>query len=347
MRHFTCAKCGEKVNSEFLKPGEKYFHKECGGTTVVPEDSQSINEEQDIPSIESKGGSSQKLSRTSPNKTPTDTATTNLGGNLISFKCSECGKLLTPDDARPGTAYFHSACGGYTKVPYEERLEAGLPLSKNIHKKAKGKQANVLQCPHCKSEQDKDAIYCSNCGKRIVEPKTKNVMVCTACGEMYGVSVKYCKKDGTKLEEKEIEVSNHGLNTRLVNSSTQQRNHNSDKEIINDSDFPEGDDEGNAWSFISRLSNGEFGLPFTFWIFGFAVSFTLQIVLRFIDSTSIFLVMTIAYHVYQIPVLFGVWRAANKYEKPTLWETLAKATVVLGWIGWIITFILFLSYFTE
>lgn len=37
MREFYCANCGEKVKTEFLKPGEKFFHRECGGETAVPD----------------------------------------------------------------------------------------------------------------------------------------------------------------------------------------------------------------------------------------------------------------------------------------------------------------------
>ena len=37
MIQFYCSKCGDKVSSEFLKPGEIYFHKKCSGETKVPE----------------------------------------------------------------------------------------------------------------------------------------------------------------------------------------------------------------------------------------------------------------------------------------------------------------------
>jgi len=38
----------------------------------------------------------------------------------------------------------------------------------------------------------------------------------------------------------------------------------------------------------------------------------------------------LAYTAYEIPVIIGTWRAANKYKGSKIWAVLAKIAVVLG-----------------
>ena len=144
------------------------------------------------------------------NKTPpkhtADTQKTNLKSNVTSFKCSKCGKLLSPDDARVGTAYFHSVCGGHTLVPDMYISEKRVHRSKINSQDDEARQLDRFQCPHCMSKQDADAIFCTNCGKRIVELPALKLMVCSTCGEEYKVGSKYCKIDGTELTEEEREA---------------------------------------------------------------------------------------------------------------------------------------------
>ncbi len=88
-------------------------------------------------------------------------------------------------------------------------------------------------------------------------------------------------------------------------------------------------------SFFSKLVQGELGLAKTFWIFGLLI----QLMLVFIISTIPIEVLTIIglllILTYEIIVIFGVWRAATKYEGFKLWAILAKIVVIF----WLLNFI--------
>ena len=121
---------------------------------------------------------------------------------IIRFICSKCGKKLAPTDARPGIAYFHPVCGGYTKVPFEDKPKAELSPSKKISQK----ESALQKCPQCKSSNSSAAIYCRKCGKRLIEKTFRTVTYCEKCESEYADTDEYCEKDGTKLIQKSIEI---------------------------------------------------------------------------------------------------------------------------------------------
>ena len=97
--------------------------------------------------------------------------------------------------------------------------------------------------------------------------------------------------------------------------------------------------------FFEKLANGDFGLAKTFWLYNVLVTLIVKIVFEvFIEvsqSIGLLVVFLLAYTAYEIPVLMGIWRAANKYQGPKIWAVLARIEVVLGAI-WIVIGLLFL-----
>ena len=108
---------------------------------------------------------------------------------------------------------------------------------------------------------------------------------------------------------------------------------------------PDGDDDGLAdgesgnggaeieqtrKGFFSALSNGDFGLAKTYWLYGVVVGFIANIVAGLITNTKGLVVFLLLYSAYQILVLVGVWRASDKYQGPSVWTVLAKIMVIAG-----------------
>ena len=54
--------------------------------------------------------------------------------------------------------------------------------------------SNKIICPECKSENDKDALFCSNCGHKLK-------IVCSKCNAENDADAKFCKNCGEELEK--------------------------------------------------------------------------------------------------------------------------------------------------
>jgi tetrahydromethanopterin S-methyltransferase subunit G len=85
--------------------------------------------------------------------------------------------------------------------------------------------------------------------------------------------------------------------------------------------------------FFSKLVNGDFGLAKTYWLYGFVVGLIINVLTRIIPSLGALAVILAVAIPYQIMVLLGVWRAADKYQGRKAWAILAKIATVLGWLG--------------
>ncbi|MGO2137040.1 MAG: hypothetical protein ACTH3S_16615 [Marinobacter sp.] len=86
-------------------------------------------------------------------------------------------------------------------------------------------------------------------------------------------------------------------------------------------------------NFFSKLTSGDFGLAKTYWLFGVVVGIVLNLIIKFTPSIGGLLVILALAVVYQVMVLLGVWRAANRYQGRKAWTILAKIAAVLGWLG--------------
>lgn len=82
--------------------------------------------------------------------------------------------------------------------------------------------------------------------------------------------------------------------------------------------------------FFGKLANGDFGLAKTYWIYGVLAGIVVNIVLSVVTSIGALVFLMLAYIAYEIPVLMGTWRAANKYPGLKIWAILAQVAVVLG-----------------
>lgn len=87
--------------------------------------------------------------------------------------------------------------------------------------------------------------------------------------------------------------------------------------------------------FFQKLSNGDFGLAKTYWLYGVLVGSVLNLALNFVTSSKLwgFLLLVLVYTAYEIPRLMGTWRAANRYEGRKLWAILAKISTILSAIS--------------
>lgn len=92
--------------------------------------------------------------------------------------------------------------------------------------------------------------------------------------------------------------------------------------------------------FFAKLANGDFGLAKTYWFYGVLVGIGFNIITNLITSLGGLCVLFILYILYEIPVMIGVWRAANKYQGPKFWAVCAKVATAFGVI------ILIFSIFT-
>lgn len=81
--------------------------------------------------------------------------------------------------------------------------------------------------------------------------------------------------------------------------------------------------------FFTKLTNGDYGLPRTFWLFGVLVDVIVGIAARTIESTAAVVIFVLVYAAYRVLVLMGVWQAAGRYAEPKIWPVLAKIAVVL------------------
>ncbi|MDY6930114.1 MAG: hypothetical protein SWN10_23955 [Pseudomonadota bacterium] len=85
--------------------------------------------------------------------------------------------------------------------------------------------------------------------------------------------------------------------------------------------------------FFSKLVNGDFGLAKTYWLYGFVVGIVINVLTRIVPSLGALAVILALAIPYQVMVLLGVWRAADRYQGRKAWAILAKVAAVLGWLG--------------
>jgi len=66
---------------------------------------------------------------------------------------------------------------------------------------------------------------------------------------------------------------------------------------------------------------------------GFLVGLIINVLTRIVPSLGALAVILAVAIPYQVMVLLGVWRAADKYQGRKAWAILAKIATVLGWLG--------------
>lgn len=87
-------------------------------------------------------------------------------------------------------------------------------------------------------------------------------------------------------------------------------------------------------SFLQKMSDGDYGLARTYWLYGGVVGvgfFIIQSVLSLFPL--LYLLFWGVQTFYFIHNLTGVWRASSFYAGPQIWAFLAKVMTVIGWIN--------------
>ncbi len=92
--------------------------------------------------------------------------------------------------------------------------------------------------------------------------------------------------------------------------------------------------EINDKGFFKKLSDGDFGLAKTYWLFGVLVGGIggniVVTVVAMSKSLALIIIIMLALIVYSVLQMIGVWNASNRYTGSKIWAVLAKIAVVLG-----------------
>jgi hypothetical protein len=87
--------------------------------------------------------------------------------------------------------------------------------------------------------------------------------------------------------------------------------------------------EINSKGFFKKLSNGDFGLAKTYWLYGVLVGIVSNILMLGATPTMALLLVLVMI-VYAAFQLTGVWNASNRYTGLKIWAILAKIAVVIS-----------------
>jgi|GEM_PF-845416 len=112
--------------------------------------------------------------------------------------------------------------------------------------------------------------------------------------------------------------------------------------------FDQNSGQGGFKGFLKQLSDGDFGLAKTFWLYGVFCSLLASGLMSLVGVIgpgviSVFAgLMFLFYLYYYYFVLVGTWNSSDQYSGPALWAVLAKINVVLGFLQYIAAiFVLF------
>jgi len=82
--------------------------------------------------------------------------------------------------------------------------------------------------------------------------------------------------------------------------------------------------------FFRKLSNGDFGLAKTYWLYGVVVGIAFRVLTAIIPSPVLVAILSVAWIAYAVFLYMGIWKAASKYTGEKIWAVLAQIMVVLG-----------------
>jgi hypothetical protein len=84
-------------------------------------------------------------------------------------------------------------------------------------------------------------------------------------------------------------------------------------------------------SGIERLLDGDIPLVRMFWLYSVGVTVAFNLSAQAVRDLSALAgtIIGIAYLVYQLPALIGLWQSSEKYTGSLLWRGLAKAYMVI------------------
>ena len=120
--------------------------------------------------------------------------------DIIPYRCDEC-KYFTGKkdfgifDSYMGTCQFYDGIG----MDIDSKCLAVTRYGKSPD------DESALLCPKCGEEQNKDAVFCKDCGTEISPKELITISYCDECESEYDESSTFCEKDGTQLKRREVE----------------------------------------------------------------------------------------------------------------------------------------------
>ncbi len=241
------------------------------------------------------------------------------------FGCENCHKLITvPQDAegnstllKKGGIYHCSLCGAVNEDSASCCSNCGSDV-----------ESISMVCVSCETNNNLEAIYCRKCGDKLAMAETKTVKYCEKCGAEYNSDDDFCEKDGSRLITKDLEIATGKLKYQpdvkeAISLGTQQ------------SGEVERSDMVKSKGFFTRLTLGEYGLFKTFWIFGFLITFVLNVIYEILNYFMVlddvwYLIIGMTFVGWAVTVWTGIWRAADMYKGKQVWAGLAYLSVILG-----------------
>ena len=126
--------------------------------------------------------------------------------NLMSDKEKE----IQDDFATLGKSYYQKCGNEQTSEFYElcQKITIAIREIEQLNQEMLNLK-NVKVCPNCGSENDKNSLFCGECGQRLQEPMVANAADgrhCPHCGMILEEGARFCKKCGGKIEEPEVEM---------------------------------------------------------------------------------------------------------------------------------------------
>ena len=95
-------------------------------------------------------------------------------------------------------------------------------------------------------------------------------------------------------------------------------------------------------TWFEKIIDGDFGLAKAYWLFYFIPNGLLTFLIQKVPNEQYFWIYGF-YSIYLLPVMLGIWRAADRYEGSKIWSFLAKFTIILGLISLIIVNIIYFN----
>jgi hypothetical protein len=213
---------------------------------------------------------------------------------------------------------------GKKKFGQQEPLTAQVQLASNPTNCVQTEKSSLLRpCQSCGHQFSKRANKCPKCD--FIPTQT-----CHICSQEIAQNSKSCPECGDPEPfGPKIKHTSDSPKQKTLGISCDNSLQKEDKQDLNTSEKLRHTSSGDT-GFWGKLINGDYGLAKTYWLYGVLVGFIVNLAMKPITSVGLLIFLTLTYTAYEIPVIIGTWRAANKYEGAKVWATLAKCAITLG-----------------
>jgi len=88
---------------------------------------------------------------------------------------------------------------------------------------------------------------------------------------------------------------------------------------------------------LTKLWRGDYSLPRAYWLYSsvvpIAIALPLVSLMGYFESYFLGYLLLTVVTVYGFITMVGTWRSADQYLGPAAWKTLAKITIMVGFVG--------------